>query len=192
MIENILFFLILIGSFLFISYLYVSSHPYSNYINNFANVLANTFSNEGFGSNLLDLNSSQRCNLLGNKKFMIRDLRTKLWLISGQEEGFSKFLPGRFGNTFMMSSTPDQYLPLRTISVPNDYLLATFDGKGIRSVSNPYNKYYVIEVFIWNGSNILGWLDESGKQLYMYVNDNGNINSVENPENASKIEIIEV
>jgi hypothetical protein len=143
-------------------------------------------------TNLLTLKPYERCNVLGVKKFMVRDLRTKLWLISGQEEGFNKFLPGRFGNTFVLSDNPSDYLPLRTVSNPNDYLLATFLGNGIRTVSNPYNQTFVIQVFIWEGHNVLGYLDESSQTKYLWVDDNGHISSVIEPEKASVVEIIEV
>ena len=141
---------------------------------------------------LLTLNPYQRCNVLGAKKFMVRDLRTKLWLISGQEEGFNKFLPGRFGVPLLMSENPSDYLPLRTISNPNDYLLATFTGNGIRTVSNPYNQSFVIQVFIYQGFNVLGYTDENLQTKYLSVDDNGNISTVLEPESASVIEIIEI
>ena len=141
---------------------------------------------------MLTLTPYKRCELMAKKKFMIRDLRTQLWLISGQEEGFNKFLPGRFGNVFMMSDKPDDFLPLRTIADPNDYLLATYKGNGIRTVSNPYNQYFVIQVFIYNGFNVLGYISESNAQYYLSIDNDGHIISVLDPESASKVEILEV
>ena len=144
------------------------------------------------GGDLLTLNPYQRCEILGKKKFMIRDLRTKLWLISGQEEGFNKFLPGRFGIPLIMSDKPDEYLPLRTIADPNDYLLSTYKGDGIRTVSNPYTKYFIIQVFIYNGYNVLGYINEANEQNYLYIDNDGHITSTTNPDNSSQIEIIEI
>ncbi len=146
---------------------------------------------EGQGD-MLTLNPYQRCEILGKKKFMIRDLRTKLWLISGQEEGFNKFLPGRFGVPLLLSEKPDEYLPLRTVADPNDYLLSTYTGNGIRTVSNPYTKYFIIQVFIYNGYNVLGYIDEGSNQKYLYIDNDGHISSTINPDDASKIEIIEI
>jgi hypothetical protein len=91
-----------------------------------------------------------------------------------------------------MSENPDNYLPLRTIADPNDYLLATYKGNGIRTVSNPNSQYFIIEVFIYNGYNVLGYLSESKTQLYLYVDNDGHITSHSNPESASKVEIIEI
>ena len=141
---------------------------------------------------LLTLNPYQRCNVLGVKKFMVRDLKTKLWLTSGQEEGFNKFLPGRFGVPLLMSDDPGEYLPLRTVADPNDYLLATFVGNGIRTVSNPYNQTFVIQVFIFNGYNVLGYIDEGSSTKYLSVDNDGHISSVLEPELASVVEIIEI
>ena len=141
---------------------------------------------------LLTLNPFSRCNVLGVKKFMIRDLRTKLWLTSGQEEGFNKFLPGRFGIPLVMSDNPSEYLPLRTVADPNDYLLATYKGDGIRTVSNPYNKYFVLQVFIYEGFNVLGWIDEAEQQKYLYIDNDGHISSTNKPEESSVIEIVEI
>lgn len=141
---------------------------------------------------LLTLNPYQRCNVLGVKKFMIRDLRTKLFLTSGQEEGFNKFLPGRFGVPLIMSEDPGEYLPLRTVADPNDYLLATYKGNGIRTVSNPYAKYFIIQVFIYKGYNVLGYIDEGDNFKYLYIDDDGHISSTSKPNEASVVEIIEL
>ena len=92
----------------------------------------------------------------------------------------------------MMSDNPGEYLPLRTIADPNDYLLATYKGNGIRTVSNPYNQYFIIQVFIYNGHNVLGYISESNAQYYLSIDNDGHITSVINPESASKIEILEV
>ena len=141
---------------------------------------------------ILSLNPYHRCKVLGVNKFMIRDLKTKLWLIDGMEEGFSKFLPGKFGISLVMSEKPDEYLPLRTVTDPNDYLLATYSGDGIRVVANPYNKTFVLQVFIYNGYNVIGYVNEAFEQLYLNIDPNGNITSTSNPSKASIIEIIEI
>ncbi len=198
--DNLLFFIIIIGVILIIYYIH-HTVPKSK-----TNLLTESENKEQFyifpnqdnltqcagRGDVLTLNPYTRCELMGKKKFMIRDLRTQLWLISGQKEGFNKFLPGRFGNVFMMSENPGEYLPLRTISDPNDYLLATYNGSGIRTVSNPYNQYYVIQVFIYNGYNVLGYISESNAQLYLNIDNEGHITSHLDPESASKVEILEV
>lgn len=143
-------------------------------------------------SNILTLNPYERCKVLGVSKFMIRDLKTNLWLTAGLQEGFNKFLPGKFGIPLVMSERPDEYLPLRTVSDPNDYLLATYSGDGIRTVSNPYNSTFVIQVFIYNGYNVLGYINEGEKQLYLSIDSNGDISSTPNPSEASIVEILEV
>ena len=148
--------------------------------------------NNNNNNNILTLNPYERCKILGVNKFMIRDLRTKLWLTNGLQEGFNKFLPGRFGVPLMMSDKPDEYLPLRIVSNPNDYLLATYKGDGIRTVTNPYNNTFIIQVFIYKGLNVLGYINESETQIYLYVDDNGNILSTIEPSNASVVEIIEI
>lgn len=202
--DNLSFFIIIIIVILAIYYIHHTA-PNSNYNSKISSESENKnienfdiFPNQdnltecvGRGD-VLTLNPYTRCQLMAKKKFMIRDLRTQLWLISGQEEGFNKFLPGRFGNVFMMSENPDEYLPLRTIADPNDYLLATYTGNSIRTVSNPYNKYFVIQVFIYNGYNVLGYISESNSQLYLSIDNDGHITSVTDPESASKVEILEV
>ncbi len=212
--DNLLFFIIIVGVILIIYYIHHNA-PDSNKI-----LLTQSENKENFDifsnhdnlsqcagqGDVLTLNPYTRCELMAKKKFMIRDIRTQLWLLSGlsephknsegnyirDEEGFNKFLPGRFGNVFMMSDNPGEYLPLRNIADPNDYLLATYKGNGIRTVSNPYNKYFVIQVFIYNGFNVLGYISESNEQFYLYIDNDGNISSITNPELASKVEILEV
>jgi hypothetical protein len=203
--DNLLFFIIIIGLILIIYYIH---HTAPKSKTNLLTESENKENKENFDifpnqdnltqcagagqGDVLTLNPYTRCELMGKKKFMVRDLRTQLWLISGQTEGFNKFLPGRFGNVFMMSDNPDEYLPLRTISNPNDYLLATHNGNGIRTVSNPYNQYFIIQVFIYNGFNVLGWISESNVQLYLFIDSDGHITSHTDPESASKVEILEV
>ena len=184
--DNFTFFFIIILVILAIYYMddyYSKTHNKSN--DNFDNINSNQ-------ADILSLNPYHRCKVLGVNKFMIRDLRTKLWLTDGLQEGFNKFLPGKFGIPLMMSDRPDEYLPLRTVVDPNDYLLATYSGKGIRVVANPYNQTFVLQIFIYNGYNVIGYLNESGIQLYLYIDDNGNIFSTSKPSEASIVEIVEI
>lgn len=143
-------------------------------------------------NNILSLNPYHRCKILGVNKFMIQDLKTNLWLTDGLENGFSKFLPGRFGIPLIMSDKPDEYLPLRTVSDPNDYLLATYNGEGIRVVSNPYNNTFILQIFIYNGYNVIGYEIDSGEQLYLIIDSNGNITSTFKPSEASVVQIVEI
>lgn len=189
--DNLYFFLIILIVCITIYYIHTSS---INYIDasieqeNFYNSKMNSIDN----SNILNLNPYERCKILSISKFMIRDFKTRLWLTAGLQEEFNKFLPGRYGIPLIMSDKPDEYLPLRIVSSPNNYLLATHDGNGIRTVTNPNNKYYVLQVFIYKGFNVIGYIDETETQLYIYIDNNGNINSTTNPSEASIIEIIEM
>lgn len=182
--ENI-YFVIIIALLVGIIYWIHTSHTSHTQTSN-----PETKHEENFDSNILTLTPYSRCEKLGSNKFMIRDLRTKLWLVSGQEEGFNKFLPGRFGVPLMMSETPDEYLPLRTIVDPNEYLVVTYSGNGIRTVSNPTSTYFVIQVFIYNGFNVLGYISESNTQHYLIIDNNGYISNTIDPEQASIVEII--
>ena len=194
--ENLIFFVIIIFVILAIYYMDLNS---SN-----IQYETKTESKEDFASKLLiddidhnqadilSLNPYHRCKVLGVNKFMIRDLRTKLWLIDGLENGFSKFLPGKFGIPLIMSDKPDEYLPLRTVFDPNNYLLATYSGNEIRVVANPYNETFILQVFIYNGYNVIGYINEANIQLYLDIDDNGNITSTSKPSEASVIEIIEI
>lgn len=185
--ENLIFFVIIIIVIIAIYYMHFNS-------NNTTNDVEEKFeSNDTCAqSDILSLDPYHRCKVLGVNKFMIRDLKTKLWLSDGLQDGFSKFLPGRFGVSLVMSDKPDEYLPLRTVFDPNDYLLATYSGDGIRVVSNPYNKTFVLQVFIYNGYNVIGYINENETQLYLNIDPNGNITSTQNPSEASIIEIIEI
>ena len=181
--ENLYFFLIILVVVISIYWIHTSSN-----VSNINQEEKEQFDN----SNILTLNPYERCKVLGVSKFMVRDLKTNLWLTAGLQEGFNKFLPGKFGIPLVMSERPDEYLPLRTVSNPNDYLLATYSGDGIRTISNPYNSIFVIQVFIYNGYNVLGYIDEGEKQLYLSIDDNGNISFTPNPSKASVVEILEV
>lgn len=184
--EDKIFFIIIIFVIVLIYYI----HNYYNKNNENFDIHQNYDDITEINSDLLSLTPKKRCDLLSQKKFMVRDIRTQLWLISGQEEGFSKFLPGRFGIPLLLSEDPNDYLPLRTIADPNDYLLSSYNGKEIRVVSNPYTKYYILQIFIYNGFNVIGYIDESDTQKYLNIDDDGHIISTINPENASKVELL--
>lgn len=190
--ENLYFFLIILIVAIGIYWIHTSATNGSNG-SNATDPNKEEFSNlTSSEHNILTLNPYERCKILGVSKFMVRDIKTQLWLTAGLQEGFNKFLPGRFGVPLIMSDRPDEYLPLRTVFDPNDYLLATYSGNGIRTVSNPYNETFVIQVFIYKGFNVLGYINEGGIQLYLSIDDNGNITSTLNPHEASVVEIVEI
>ncbi len=124
------------------------------------------------------------------KNFMLRDIRTNFWLII--DGGVGKFVPARFGVPLALSENPNEYLPLRMSSDPNYYLLSDYDGQGIRAVSNPYTKFFKLEVLIYNQRNILAYDNEADEQLYMFVDDAGEVVSTSNPDRASKFEMVMV
>lgn len=122
--------------------------------------------------------------------FMLKDLRTNYWLIINSGRG--KFVASRFGVPFSLSENPNEYLPLRTANDPNIYLLADYNGKGIRAISNPYNSTYKLEILIYEQRNIIAWEDDGGIQHYLYVEDSGYVNSTVNPDKASQFEMVMV
>jgi hypothetical protein len=124
------------------------------------------------------------------KNFMLRDIRTNFWLII--DGGIGKFIPARFGVPFALSENPNEFLPLRMANDPNYYLLSDYDGQGIRAVSNPYTKFFKLEVLIYNQRNILAYEDEGEVQYYLYVDDAGEVVSTENPDRASQFEMLMV
>lgn len=181
--ENLYFFIIILIVIVGIYYMDLTTRNFKKegFINS-----------ENCDPNILTLNPHERCKILGVNKFMVKDLRTNLWLTAGLQEGFNKFLPGRYGITLMMSEKPDEYLPLRSVTNPNDYLVSTYNGDGIRTVTNPYDSTFIIQVFIYNGYNVLGYIDEEKNQLFLFIDDNGNIGSTPNASEASIVEIVEV
>ena len=190
--DNFIFFAIIILVILSIYYIH-TTYENNKYVNEEEKENFNNSRNtRNCDENILTLNPYERCRILGVNKFMVRDLKTNLWLTAGLQEGFNKFLPGRYGVSLIMSDKPDEYLPLRTVTNPNDYLLSTNSGDGIRTVSNPYNKTFIIQVFIYNGFNVLGYIDEADKQLYLSIDNNGNISSTSKPSEASIVEIVEL
>ena len=139
---------------------------------------------------ILDLNPLTRCNILSKKKFMLRDIKTRLWLTIGTSSGYCIFMPGAFGIPLLLSDNPNEYLPLRLLTNPNDYLLATDDKQGIRIVSNPYSNFKKLEIFIYEQVNIIGYIDESNTQYFLSIDPSGEITSVTNIEEASGMEML--
>lgn len=192
--DNLYFFLIILIVIVAIYFIHTSSENNKNVIQEEKENFEKTENSNLTCTqpDILSLNPYHRCKVLGVNKFMIRDLRTNLWLTDGLEEGFSKFLPGKFGVPLVMSERPDEYLPLRTVTDPNDYLLATYNGQEIRVVSNPYNTTFVLQIFIYNGYNVIGYVNEDDQQLYLVIDDNGNITSTSKPSEASVVQIVEI
>lgn len=180
--EDKYFFIIIVLLILIIYYIHYS---YSN-----KNLELFNNNNSLLEGDLLTLDPYQRCETLSPQKFMIRDIRTQLWLLPSQEFGFSKFLPGRFGISFLLSENPNEYLPLRILADPNEYLLSNYNGDKFIVQSNPNTQNFILEIYIYNGFNIIGYLNKSQNQLYIYIDDNGNITSVNNPDNASQVEML--
>ena len=123
-----------------------------------------------------------------NKNFMLRDIKTNLWLIISS--GIGKFVPGRFGVPFVLSENPNEYLPLRLSNQPNSYMIAGYNGDGLKAVSNPYTNFFKIEVLIYNQRNILAYEDEKGTQSFIVVDPSGYSNSTTNPDEASTFEML--
>ena len=137
---------------------------------------------------LLDLTPLTRCNILSKKKYMLRDIRTNLWLMATNDYG--TFVPGNFGIELLLSDKPNEYLPVRLLASPNVYLLANYNGKGIRMVDNPPAIFFKLEMYIYNGKNIIGYLNENNIQLYLFIDNNGDIESVASPSKASPMEML--
>jgi hypothetical protein len=133
------------------------------------------------------LNDEQKCDIVAQPKFMVKDLRTNLWLKVDAE--YYKFVPGNFGTLFLLNETHNDNLPLRLLTNPNFYILISDDKKNIRIVKNPYDKFYRLEIFIYNNMNILGYLDQNNNNNYIFIDNNGGINSVDCPSKASSIEV---
>jgi len=136
------------------------------------------------------LNDEQKCDIMAQPKFMVKDLRTNLWLKVDAE--YYKFVPGNFGTLFLLNEKHDDNLPLRLLTNPNFYILISDDKKNIRIVKNPYDKFYRLEIFIYNNMNILGYLDQNNNNNYIFIDNNGGINNVDCPSKASAIEVSRV
>lgn len=133
--------------------------------------------------------SLSQCHNINKNIFMIRDIRTKYWL-NFSNDGYAKFVASGFGIPLLLSDKPNENLPLRIASNPNNYLLTTYNKENIRIISNPYTKYNKIEIYIFNDKNILGFIDESENTYFIIINDDGELDVSNNPNNASHIEMI--
>lgn len=150
------------------------------------------FTREGFSyeSNCVpeDIFPNSIAKLDTHKNFMLRDIKTNFWLII--DNGIGKFVPGRFGVSFVLSSNPNEDLPLRLASQPNSYIVAGYNGDGLRAVSNPYTEFFKVEVLIYNQRNILSYLDEGSNQHFIVVDPSGYSSSTTDPDSASMFEML--
>jgi phosphoglycerol transferase MdoB-like AlkP superfamily enzyme len=124
------------------------------------------------------------------KTFMIKDLRTNFWL-NTDENGVARFISSGFGFNFRMSDNPEKFLPLRSANNPNDYLISMTDGKdNFRIVTNPGSNILKIQVMNLEGKNVLGYTNDTNKDVFININQAGYINTVENPNDASFVNMI--
>lgn len=145
---------------------------------------------EGFESNCFPENiyPNSVSKLDKHKDFMLRDIKTNFWLII--DDGIGKFVPGRFGVPFVLSNNPNEFLPLRLSNQPNFYMLAGYNGDGLRAVSNPYTDFFKLEILIYNQRNILAYNDEGNNQYFIIVDPSGYSTSTTNPDEASQFEML--
>ena len=94
------------------------------------------------------------------------------------------------GFPLVLSKDPQSYLPLRSGNDPNVYLIANYDGRGIRLVANPPALGFKIEVINYKGYNILGFTRDSNIYQYIKILADGSTSPVIEPDLASKVEII--
>lgn len=129
----------------------------------------------------------------GIKKYMIRDIRTNYWLLETKE--VYKFLPNGFGISLILPNdinniNNNDFLPL----ISDDEKTLSYNNSKIITKINPQNKFNVLQIFIYEGYNIIGYLDKIYKQeeqyKYIYIDDKGYIMSVSNPNDASKVEMV--
>ena len=132
------------------------------------------------------------------KSFMVRDLKTNLWL-NVSNVGKVRFVPSGFGFVFRLSENPENLLPLRSTNNPNDYIIASSDNDksgDFRIVSNPGSDLLKVQVMSLGGTrNILGYTDNSvidEKDIFINVDQAGYVHAVENPSEASVVNIIHV
>ena len=121
---------------------------------------------------------------------MVKDLRTNLWLKVDAE--YYKFVPGNFGTLFLLNETRDDNLPLRLLTNPNFYILISDNKKDIRIVKNPSDIIFKLQVFIYDNTNILGFVDENNLNNYIFIDNDGSIIPVTKPSEASAMEILRV
>ena len=136
------------------------------------------------------LNDEQKCDIVSQPKFMVKDLRTNLWLKVDAE--YYKFVPGNFGTLFLLNETRDDNLPLRLLTNPNFYILISDNKKDIRIVKNPSDIIFKLQVFIYDNTNILGFVDENNLNNYIFIDNDGSIIPVTKPSEAFAMEILRV
>ena len=136
------------------------------------------------------LNDEQKCDIVSQPKFMVKDLRTNLWLKVDAE--YYKFVPGNFGTLFLLNETRYDNLPLRLLTNPNFYILISYNKKDIRIVKNPSDIIFKLQVFIYDNTNILGFVDENNLNNYIFIDNDGSIIPVTKPSEASAMEILRV
>ena len=136
------------------------------------------------------LNDEQKCDIVSQPKFMVKDLRTNLWLKVDAE--YYKFVPGNFGTLFLLNENRDDNLPLRLLTNPNFYILISDNKKDIRIVKNPSDIIFKLQVFIYDNTNILGFVDENNLNNYIFIDNDGSIIPVTKPSEASAMEILRV
>ena len=136
------------------------------------------------------LNDEQKCDIVSQPKFMVKDLRTNLWLKVDAE--YYKFVPGNFGTLFLLNENRDDNLPLRLLTNQNFYILISDNKKDIRIVKNPSDIIFKLQVFIYDNTNILGFVDENNLNNYIFIDNDGSIIPVTKPSEASAMEILRV
>lgn len=125
--------------------------------------------------------------------FMIKDLKTNLWLnISGN--GKVRFVPSGFGFNFRVSQDPENFLPLRSANDPNNYIIASSDDDksgNFRIVTNPSSDLLKIQVMNLGGKgNILGYTNNDNKDVFIHIDQAGYVHTVENVSEASIVNMI--
>lgn len=155
--------------------------------------LAIFINNYYFGDDYLNKNNEKIDTFVVNKNiktFMIRDIKTNLWLnVSGA--GITRFVASGFGFNFRLSENPENFLPLRSANNPNDYIISSSDGKDdFRIISNPGTDLMKIQVMNLQGRNILGYTNNNNKDVYVSIDQFGYISTSENPNNASFVNMI--
>lgn len=124
------------------------------------------------------------------KTFMIRDVKTNLWL-NIDSTGMVRFVPSGFGLTFRMSVKPEDFLPLRSANNPNDYIISSYNGNtDFRIVPNPGSDLLKIQVLNLEGKNILGYLNNNNGYTFVSVDQAGFVSNVDNPSMASVVNMI--
>lgn len=159
----------------------------------FVLIAINLVYNYYFGCNESDINNEKIDTFIVDKNiktFMVRDIRTNLWLnISGA--GVVRFVASGFGFNFRLSNNPEEFLPLRSANNPNDYIISSSDGKDdFRIVGNPGSDLMKIQVMNLQGKNILGYTNNDNKDVYVSVNQAGYVSTTEDPSNASLVTMI--